>query len=627
VALAVGASRGLAEVRPDGGDLYVLESRPEEAGRVALLRLTGDGVVTDVAPDLSVRSRVHEYGGGAYAVRDGRIVLTDFPDGRLLTMDAPDEPLRELVVHPQLRFADMEIDPARGRVLAVLEDRRDSELLPRNLLCAVALADGALRELVTDHDFVSDPRLSPDGSVLAWLTWDFPNMPWDGTDLWVARIAEDGGLQDPVHVAGGLAESIVQPRWAPDGSLVFVSDRSGWWNLERWSHEARTPAPLLPMAAEFSGPQWVFGLSDLDVDGDGTIVATASSEGRQRLYALAPGQAAQEVRVPVDRIDDVRVQNGVVTLVGAASDQPAAILRFDLASGLAERVRASGPMVVDPTELSRPQHVSFPSTEGRTAHAWYYPPTSTRAVGPTDERPPLVVMSHGGPTAQASPTLSYARQVFTSRGIAVVDVDYGGSTGYGRAYRELLHERWGIVDVEDCTAAARYLVDQGLADPRRLAIRGGSAGGYTTLATLCFTDAFGAGVSYYGIGDLESFAAVTHKFESQYDVWLVGPRADQQRYRDRSPNSHADRISCPVLVIQGSEDRIVPPSEAEGIVAALARNGLPHAYLLFEGEGHGLRKAENQRRALEAELSFYAQVFGFELADDFAPLEVTGLAD
>jgi dipeptidyl aminopeptidase/acylaminoacyl peptidase len=391
--------------------------------------------------------------------------------------------------------------------------------------------------------------------------------------------------------------------------------------------EGRVPEPLLPTAAEFAGPQWVFGRSDFDIDADGTIVAAASSEGRQRLYLLAPGSSAHEVPVSADRLDDVRVRNGIATLVGASLDRPAAVFRIDLARGLEERLRESGPPAVDPAELSRPRHIAFPSAGGRTAFAWYYPPTSTRAVAPPGERPPLVVMSHGGPTAQASPTLSYARQAFTSRGIAVVDVDYGGSTGYGRPYRELLHQSWGIVDVDDCSAAARYLVEQGLADPQRLAIRGGSAGGFTTLAALCFRDDFGAGVSYYGIGDLEGFAAVTHKFESQYDAWLVGPGDDRQRYRDRSPNHHADRISCPVLVIQGSDDRIVPPSQAEGIVAALERNGLPHAYLLFEGEGHGLRNAENQRRALEAELSFYAQVFGFELADDIAPLEVVGLSD
>jgi dipeptidyl aminopeptidase/acylaminoacyl peptidase len=379
------------------------------------------------------------------------------------------------------------------------------------------------------------------------------------------------------------------------------------------------------MEAELAGPQWVFGLSDVDIDADGTIVAAASSLGRQRLLVIRPGAAPTELPVTADTLAYVRVRDGIVTCVGGSATRPTAILRIDLHTGREERLHEAGNLEVDAADLSHPGHIAFPTSGGRTAHAWYYPPTNSRVVASAEERPPLVVVSHGGPTSQASTSLNLSRQVFTSRGIAVVDVDYGGSTGYGRAYREELHERWGIVDVDDCTNAALYLVAQGLADPDRLAIRGGSAGGYTTLAALCFRDVFRAGTSYYGLGDLEGFAAITHKFESQYDAWLVGPPADAQRYRDRSPNRHADRITCPVLVIQGSDDRVVPPAQAEGIVAALRRNGLPHAYLLFEGEGHGLRRAENQRRALEAELSFYAQVFGFALADDVAPLPIQGL--
>jgi dipeptidyl aminopeptidase/acylaminoacyl peptidase len=335
--------------------------------------------------------------------------------------------------------------------------------------------------------------------------------------------------------------------------------------------------------------------------------------------------APRDLGVDADAIAYVRVRDGVVTYVAGSWTRPTAVVRLDLRDGQPERIRESGDLAIDQAYLSVPRHVAFPTSGGRTAFAWYYPPTNPDERAPADERPPLIVMSHGGPTSQARTSLSLERQAFTSRGFAVVDVDYGGSTGYGRAFREQLHEAWGIVDVDDCTNAALWLAEQGLADRARLAIRGGSAGGFTTLAALCFTDAFSAGVSYFGLGDLEGFAASTHKFEAQYDQSLVGPPEDAQRYRDRSPNNHADRISCPVLVLQGADDRIVPPSQAEGIVAALARNGLPHAYLLFEGEGHGFRKAENQRRALEAELSFYAQVFGFTLADDIEPLEITGL--
>lgn len=626
VDLAVGASRGLSEPRQDGGDTYVLESRPEEAGRVVLLRLTVDGDFEDMAPGLDVRTRVHEYGGGAYAVKDGLIVFSEFVGNRLMFKRRPGTEPVALVTDGALRFADMEIDAPRERVIAVLEDQRESATEARNLLCAVSLVDGTVTELASGHDFYSDPRLSPDGRRLAWLSWDFPQMPWDGTGLWVAAVAADGSVEESLYVAGGETESIAQPRWAPDGSLVFVSDRTGWWNLYRWRDANAPDEALLPMAAEFAGPQWVFGLADHDVDRDGTLVAAASGPAGARLLALSPGEAPRQIEVSASNIAYMRVRDGIITLVGGSTTRPTALLRLDLQTGREERLRESSALTIDAGYLSVPRHIEFPTSSGRIAHAWYYPPANPEVTAPKGELPPLVVMSHGGPTSQARTSLSLERQAFTSRGFAVVDVDYGGSTGYGRAFRDQLRENWGVVDVDDCTNAALWLAGQGLADRDRLAIRGGSAGGFTTLAALCFKDAFAAGTSFYGLGDLEGFAAITHKFESQYDRYLVGPYPEEaERYRQRSPNNHADRISCPVLVMQGADDKVVPPSQAEGIVAALRRNGLAHAYLLFEGEGHGFRKAANQRRALQAELSFYAQVFGFELADAFEPLEICGL--
>ncbi len=627
IEMAVGSARGLSEPIPDGDDIYLLESRPEEAGRVVLLRRTPDGVVTDMAPGLNVRTRVHEYGGGAYTVRDGCLVFSEFADNRLMLKRTPDAAPVALVSDPSLRFADLELDPGRDRVIAVLEDQRESAIGARNLLCAVSLADGAITELAAGHDFYSDPRLSPDGRQLAWLSWDFPQMPWDGTDLWVAPILDDGSLGEAVHVAGGTGESVVQPRWAPDGSLVFISDRTDWLNLYRWRAGSTEVEALAPMEAEFAGPQWVFGLSDYGIDADGTVVASSFAMGEMRLWAMRAGEAPRDLGVSADEIDYVRVRDGVVTLIGAFATRPRALMTLDLRDGREERLREAARLDVDAGYLSAPRHIAFPTSGGRTAYAWYYPPTNPDVVGPEDEAPPLVVMSHGGPTSQARAALSLERQAFTSRGFAVVDVDYGGSTGYGRRFRDQLREQWGVVDVDDCTNVAVWLAEQGLADRRRLAIRGGSAGGYTTLAALCFRDVFTAGTSFYGLGDLEAFAEITHKFESRYMDILVGPYPEQaERYRERSPDRHADRISCPVLVMQGADDKIVPPSQAEGIVAALARNGLPHAYLLFEGEGHGFRQAANRRRALEAELSFYAQVWGFELAGDIEPLEITGLA-
>ena len=624
--MAVGSARGLSEPRQDGEDIYFLEARPDEAGRLVLLRRTPDGTLTDMAPELNVRTRVHEYGGGAYTVQGGTIVFSEFVGNRLLLKRAPDAVIEELVTDPALRFADMEIDAARDRLYAVMEDQHESAIEARNLLVAVSLADGSISELAVGHDFYSDPVLSPDGRHLAYLSWDFPQMPWDGTDLWVASIESDGSLGEPEHVAGGTEESILQPKWAPDGSLLYISDRSDWWNLYRWCKGVEGSADVAPMKAEIGGPQWVFGMSEYDIDSDGTVIAFASGPGGSRLVALRANEAPREVDFAESGLEYLRVCDGVLTAIAGSFTRPTALIRMDLADGTGERLRETGTLVVDEAYLSAPQHIEFPTSGGRTAYAWYYSPKNPDVVAPEGAEPPLVVMSHGGPTSNARTSLSLAKQAFTSRGFAVVDVDYGGSTGYGRAFRDLLHENWGVVDVDDCTNAALYLAERGLADTGALAIRGGSAGGYTTLAALCFKDAFAAGTSFYGLGDLVGFAAVTHKFESQYDRYLLGPYPEEaERYRERSPNNHADRISCPVLVMQGTDDKVVPPSQAEGIVAALQKNGLPHAYILFEGEGHGFRQAANQRRALEAELSFYAQVFGFELADDFAPLEVAGL--
>ncbi len=624
--LAVGSSRGLSEPRQDGDDIYVLESRPEEKGRVVLLRRTPDGELADMAPGLNVRTRVHEYGGGAYTVTDGVIAFSEFDDNRLLLKGSPSAEPTELVTDPALRFADMALDLVRDRVYAVMEDQTDSAIEARNLLVAVSLADGSITELASGHDFYSDPVLSPDGARLAFLTWDFPRMPWDGTDLWVAEIADDGSLSEPVHVDGGATESICQPKWSPDGSLVYASDSSDWWNLYRWRVGASGASEIAPMEAEVGGPQWVFGLSEYDIDADDTIYAFAHGPDGARLLALGQSTAPREIEFEENGLSYVRVSDGVLTALAGSFTRPTALVRIDLASGAEERLLQANELTIDEAYLSTPRHVAYPTSGDRTAYGWYYPPTNPDVVAPAGTAPPLVVMLHGGPTSQARTSLSLQRQAFTSRGFAVMDVDYGGSTGYGRAFRDQLREQWGVVDVDDCAAAATWLAEQGLADPEQLAIRGGSAGGYTTLAALCFKDVFGAGNSFYGLGDLEAFVDITHKFESRYMDYLIGPYPETaERYRERSPNHYSDRISCPVLVMQGADDKVVPPSQAEGIVRALQQNGLPHAYLLFEGEGHGFRMAPNQQRALEAELSFYAQVFGFELADDFEPLEVTGL--
>ncbi|MFO1539335.1 MAG: prolyl oligopeptidase family serine peptidase [Chloroflexota bacterium] len=612
------AGRSLLAPWLDGDALYVCESRPDEGGRVVIVQVLPDGSVRDVTPPgPNVRSRVHEYGGGAYTVRDGRVVFANFADCRLWQQATPDAPAEPLTARETERFADLVIDAARGRVLAVLEDHGTSDHEPRNALAAIALADGTVTTLAEGHDFYSDPRPDPSGTRLCWLTWDRPQMPWDGCTLWVATIAPDGTLADPVAIAGGPEESIANPTWAPDGTLLFATDRSGWWNLHRWQPGVPGTLPLAPVAGEIGSAAWVFGLRQVGVDAHGTVVAVVREDGRDRLAVVD----ADAIRyVPLDagitEISGLLVADGAAIAVAGGPARATALVRIRIADGRVTELYTPVPLPVPQDALSVPRHVSFPSAGGRTAYAWYYPPAGMGITGPDGERPPLVVLSHGGPTSDAMTAFSPMIQAFTTRGIAVVDVNYGGSTGYGRPYRDLLRGAWGVVDLEDCSAAATWLAAEGLADPERLAIRGGSAGGYTTLCALAFGDVFRAGVSLYGVGDLAALAQDTHKFESRYLDLLVGPWPEAEAlYRARSPIHHVDRIACPVLVLQGADDRVVPPAQSETIVAALAARGLPHAYLLFPGEGHGFRRVENRRRALEAELSFYAQVFGFALAD------------
>ena len=620
----VGDSIQLAEPWLDGDDILWLEGRPKEGGRRVLVRHSIAGGTADLTPaPINVRTRVHEYGGGSYTVAGGTVVFSSFADGRLYRLDPGSSEAVALTPEGPWRYADLRIDAPRRRFLAIREDH-GIEGQPRNELVAVAL-DGGEGPIVLygGPDFLAAPRPSPSGDRVAWLEWDHPDMPWDATRLRVARFAADGTLEVPELVAGGMEESIVQPEWSAEGELHFVSDRSGWWNLYRLAEGPRLE-PLAAIEAEFADPAWVFGRSSYAFLADGSIVAVGRSAGRDRLYHLRQGRLVGEVETPYTEFEGlVATEAAVVALVGAP-DRPSAIVRFDpVTLEPVQTLQTASRTDLDPAYLSRPESIAFPTAGGRTAYALYYPPTNPDVDPPADTRAPLVVLSHGGPTANASTGLDPAKHFLTSRGIAVVDVDYGGSTGYGRAYRRLLDESWGKVDVEDCVAAALFLADRGDVDRDRLAIKGGSAGGFTTLAALAFQDVFAAGISLFGVGDLALLAADTHKFESRYLDRLVGPLPEMEaRYRERSPVYALDRIRCPVLVLQGLDDRVVPPAQAEAIVAALAENGIPHAYLAFEGEGHGFRGEPALRRSLEAELSFLSQVFGFEPADDIRPIEL-----
>ncbi|HXG25613.1 MAG TPA: S9 family peptidase [Candidatus Binatia bacterium] len=612
---------------PHGADgvRWWLEGRPEEGGRQVLVRREPDGTLTRLTPEgFNARSRVHEYGGGATLISGDLAVVCDFVSGRLHRVIRPGEVV-PLTPERQWRYADAIHDAARNRLIAVFEDH-EPETVERhgewdNRLVTVDLESGNVETLVSGADFYSAPRLSPDGSTLAWLEWRHPNMPWDGTQLYVAPVSPDGSLGERRLVAGSQSDWISQPRWSPDGVLHFAAEPTGWMNLYRWV-DGRIEQ-LTDLEAEVVPPDWQFGSRTYAFLPGGEILIAARAGGRDLLLRRAPDGAITPIDLPgLTEITAISFDAGKILARVAGPVQPAAIAEIGLDGGV-ELLRVATPFEPDPADVSIARHIEFPTSGGRTAHGNFYPPTNTSFRGPEGELPPLIVTSHGGPTAGAYSGFATGFQLFTSRGYAVLDVDYGGSTGYGREYRKRLNGQWGVVDVDDCVAGARYLAEQGLVDGHRQAIRGGSASGFTTLAALAFTKQFDAGCTYFGIGDLRAFVHDTHKFESHYLETLVGPWPDaEQLYLDRSPSLHAEQITAPVLVQQGAEDKIVPVSEAERIVDALFERRIPHAYLLYPGEDHGFRSRDAIIRSFGAELSFYAQVFGFEPADDIERLEI-----
>ena len=614
--LIVGETIGLADILVDGGDIYWIEGRPSEGGRNVVVRRAPDGGIADITPaPFSARTRVHEYGGGAALVYDGAIFFSNFADQRLYRQEGAEAPvpLTPEGDAERWRYADGLFDAGRRRWIGVREAHA-AEGRVDNTLVAVALdAPGPGRVLAQGHDFYASPKLSPDGSRLAWLIWDHPNMPWVGTELWLAEIADDGSPATPRLVAGGIAESIFQPQWSPDGILHFVSDRTGWWNLYRCDPRLGSVHPLCPRAAEFGQAQWNFGQSTYAFLSAEQLVCTYREAGQSHLARLdIAGGKFDPLDLPFSDFGAVRVAAGRIVCRAGSPTDPPSIVAIDPANGGVEVLRRSAPMAEDEglrRYFSAPRHLAFPTEGGLTAYAHYYPPTSPDHAAPPEEKPPLVVKCHGGPTASASSVLSLGIQYWTSRGIAVLDVDYGGSTGYGRAYRERLKGAWGVVDVDDCVNATRHVIAQGLADGERAIITGGSAGGYTVLAALTLHDVFKGGASYYGVSDVAALARDTHKFESRYLDWLIGPYPEQaDRYRQRSPLTHAERLSRPVIFFQGADDRIVPPNQTEMMVEALRRRGIPTGYFLFAGEGHGFRRGDNIKRALDAELYFYANL-------------------
>lgn len=617
-------SIGLGEVRLDGDAIYWTEARPTEQGRSVIVRWTATGVVDVTPPGFNARTRVHEYGGGAYWVDAGVVYFANFAD-QLLYRQAPGEAPVPLTP-PGYRYADGVIDRARNRILCVREDHTVAGQEATNTLVAIDCATGGAGEIIASgYDFYSTPRLSPDGAQLCWLAWRHPNMPWTATELWLADVAPDGALSNARCIEGGQGgESIFQPAWAPDGQLYFVSDRTDWWNLYRWRPEGAQV--LAPLDVEFGAPQWglamaTYGFADAEtaictyVRDGGTTVARLDLVGG----SLAPLHAFSTVR-------SLRVNAMCAAFVAGAPAEHPSVVRLDLQTGEFQPLRLASTADLDPAFVSPPEVVDYPTTDGATAHAFFYAPHNPRYRAPAGEHPPLIVFSHGGPTGATTSELDLDVQFWTSRGFGVLDVNYRGSTGYGRTYRELLHDQWGIADVEDCVAGARWLVEQGRADGRRLLIRGGSAGGYTTLMALVSTDAFAAGASYFGVSDAEALALETHKFESRYLDWLIGPYPERRDlYLERSPLTHVEHLSSPTIFFQGLDDKVVLPNQAEMMVDALRTKGIPVAYIAYAGEGHGFRRAENIIHSQQAELSFYAQVLGITPADELPEIDIENL--
>jgi len=608
--------------------IYWCEGRPLEGGRVVIVKRTPDGKTTDRTPTgFNVRTRVHEMGGGAYTIHGDSIFFCNFSDQRMYRQDGDSSPVAitpEPSVTGALRYADARVTPDGGTIVCVRE-RHETEAEAINELVSFP-SDGSSepRIIASGHDFYAAPRISADGTRLAWMTWDHPNMPWDGSELWTGTL-DPNGISDIRGVAGAFAESVYQPEWSPDGVLHFASDRSGWWNL--YAERRSWVFPLVAMDAEFGLPHWLFGISRFAFLSDNRVACIYSKNGLDHLAIVNFDSSLVVLDTPYTSFFDIRSDNDSQLFVIAASPSTAPqIVSVDISTGRTHVLKTSLNVPIDAANISIPEPIEFPSSAGDTAFALFYAPVNKHFIGPESEKPLLLVMSHGGPTSATNSSLKLGIQFWTSRGFAVVDVNYGGSTGYGREYRERLNGNWGIVDVNDCIDAARYLALRGDVDPQRMAIRGGSAGGFTTLSALVFHDVFAAGASHYGIADLTALATDTHKFESRYLDRLVGPYPQaEQTYRERSPIHFANQLSCPVILFQGAEDKIVPPNQAETFVQALREKKLPFAYVVFPDEGHGFRQGPNIQRAAEAELYFYSRVFGFAPADEITPVDIENL--
>ncbi|WCJ35369.1 alpha/beta-Hydrolases superfamily protein [Euphorbia peplus] len=643
-----GSSKRLGGTSIDShGHLFLLESRPTEAGRSVLVKVAekpGEPPVDITPKDFSVRSTAQEYGGGAFSVSGDTVIFANYKDQRLYkqsidSLDASPVPLTPDYGSPVVSYADGVFDSRFNRFVAVREDRRESSTNSTTVIVSISLNADKIEEpkvLISGKDFYAFPRIDPKGERIAWIEWSHPNMPWDKAELWVGYIGENGDIYKRTCVAGSdaaIVESPTEPKWSSSGELFFVSDRkSGFWNLYKWIESANDLQALYPLDAEFSRPSWVYGNNSYELirssEGKNLIACCFRQKGRSYLGILDYAQSSLSLLdIPLTDMDNINAGHQCLYIEGASGVHPSSVAKVILdgqGSGVVDFqiIWSSSPDSSKySTFFSLPEFIEFPTeVPGQTAYAYYYPPSNPMYHASTEEKPPLLLKSHGGPTGETRGALNLSIQYWTSRGWAFVDVNYGGSTGYGREYRERLLRKWGIVDVNDCCSCAKFLVDNGKADSERLCITGGSAGGYTTLAALAFKQTFKAGASLYGVADLRMLRDETHKFESHYIDNLVG---DEKDYFERAPINFVDRFSCPIILFQGLEDKVVPPDQARTIYKALKQKGLPVALVEYEGEQHGFRKAENIKFTLEQQMVFFARTVGrFDVADPITPIKV-----
>ncbi len=606
--LVASAFVSFGELQSDGEDLYFLESRPSERGRTALMLWRSAEECFEVTNDgFDVRTMVHEYGGGAYAVANGIAFFVNKSNQDIYQVDPAHGPTIKQITNSGLgeRFADLVIDSANN--LICVRELHHEETEPTNDLVHIDSISGEVSVLHHRHDFYASPRISPNGNQIVFLAWDHPNMPWDGTQLYLGSFKSSGELENTTIVAGGNEESIVQPIWLSNGRFAYVSDESGFWNI--FVHETGGSYAVTNEAAEYGFPLWNFGMRSLVALNESVLLAAKNTESGQELVFV---DCDTQLETPcVDTFCSFAAMTKHledVIFIGGQSDDLSSLVRLSVHNQAIETIRSQGELPVPKSYVSIAQAIKYRNTNEELVYANYYSPTHPKVVAPQHERPPLLVLSHGGPTSKSSANFSFIVQFFTTRGWAVLDVNYGGSTGYGRDYRNRLLGQWGIVDVEDCVAGVRYLVAQNLVDPNRIAIRGGSAGGYTTLRALTTTATFKAGASYYGVADVRALVNDTHKFESRYIDGLI----PEDAIDSRSPIHDSDRLSSPVVFYQGTEDAIVPPNQSNKMFEALAGKGITTALFMFEGEGHGFRMSENIRLALQSEFVFFSRVFGIE---------------